>query len=140
MAEFTVDVPRDIEADILRGLEEFGINAGTEVQADIKAGTIRVSRTGGSLTAQNFRDRPTVLVEVWAEDSVKAFDDVVKVWAVFEVFRHRGFITEDAPITDLDLQPPRALDDLYAPELYRTQFTADMTTHLTQIVVKDKNG
>lgn len=139
MPEHEVTVPRDIEADLLIGLSNFGIQASTIVPADRQIGTVRVSRQGGELVAHGTRDNPLVLVEAWASNSVDAFDLVRPIWAVFQVFELRGTIHSDVAVHDLQLQPPRALDDPLAPDLYRVQFTAQFLTDLDEITIKEND-
>lgn len=134
---YLVSVPRDIETDILIGLEQLGITAQTIVPDDRDAGLIRVSRIGGELQAEGMRDNPNVLVETWGENSVDAFDRIIPVWAAFRAFEDRGIIHDDVAVHDLDIQPPRALDDPLAPGLYRVQFTAQFLTDLTETTVKE---
>lgn len=100
---------------------------------------IRISRTGGDLSHEGQRDRPEVLVEVWEKNSVDAFDRAQYVWAVFQVLAHFGEILPGVAIHDMDLQPPRALDDELAPDLYRIQFLVIMTTDLMEIEVRRTN-
>ena len=59
--------------------------------------------------------------------------------AVFQVFELRGTIHSDVAVHDLQLQPPRALDDPLAPDLYRVQFTAQFLTDLDEITIKEND-
>lgn len=131
-------VPRDVEADLVAALERFGITAGTQVPAVRSAGMIRVSRTGGELTGNGYRDRASVLVECWGADSVEAFDNARRVWAAFSVFKYRQWLTPGVGAHDVEISPPRSLDDDYAPELYRQQFTADLTISLEETALTER--
>lgn len=131
-----VEVPRDIEADVLIGLAQYGVRASTLVPANITAGCVRVSRLGGNLAPSGCRDHPKVLVEAWGSDSVAAFDLITPVWAVFRAFKDRGFIHDQAPLAWLELTPARSLDDQQTPELYRMQFVAEMGTELMDMTVQ----
>lgn len=131
-------VPRDVEADVLAGLARFGFQASTEVPIDREAGTVRVSRTGGGLELNSQRDRPQVLVEVWGDTSVDAFDTAIRVWAAFRIWGDRGWIVPGVAVHDVDADVPRARDDELAPELYRTQFVSTFLTDLTTIELTEE--
>lgn len=133
-----ITVPRDVEAELVAALERFGIKAGTQVPAARSAGMIRVSRTGGDLTDDGYRDRAEVLVECWGTDSVEAFDNARRVWAAFAVFKFRQWLRPGVAAHDVEISPPRSLDDEYAPELYRQQFTADLMVSLEETALTER--
>lgn len=133
--EYVVEVPRDAEADVIVALAGFGVAASTLVPVDREAGMVRVSRTGGELTAHQQRDRPLMLVEVWEKTSPAAFDSALRAWAAFRVMENQGYLLPGVAVHDVDLQVPRALDDDLAPDLFRVQFTVEMTTPLTEITL-----
>lgn len=131
---FEVAVPRDVEADLIQGLASFGITASTIVPADRGAGQVRVSRTGGMTDGyQGQRDRAEILVEVWEEDSVSAFDQAQRVYAGIKALESTGFVVPGVALHGLEIDPPRAYDDSQAPNLYRVTFTAAFTTDFTFI-------
>lgn len=133
--QYVVEVPRDAEADVIVALRGFGVASSTLVPAEREPGMVRVSRVGGDLTAHQQRDRPLMLVEVWEQTSPAAFDAALRAWAVFRVLENRGTLLPGVALHDVDLQVPRALDDDLAPDLFRVQFTVEMTIPLTEITL-----
>lgn len=136
--EYIVQAPRDAEADVLEALTRFGVEASTIVPGARGPGTVRVSRVGGELTAQQQRDRPLMLIEVWEETSPAAFDAALRAWSVFRILENEGFLIPGVALHDVDLQVPRALDDELAPDLHRVQFTVEMTVPLTEITLTEE--
>lgn len=125
-----VPTPRDFEADVLEALAVYGVEAATMAPEAVEAGTIRVSRTGGHLYMDSERDRAEGLIEVWATNSVEAFDMAVRPWAVIRAMGHTGFLVPGVAAHNVVLDPPRALDDPHRTHLYRVQFSFQMTIPL----------
>lgn len=138
--QYIVPVPRDIESDILIALADFGLQAVTTPPKFVTAGTVRISRTGGPLTDSRQRDRPQVLVEVWAESGPDAYDAAIAVWGALRAMEARGILHDDVAVYNMDLDPPRALDDPQVPAMYRVQFLVTLTTTLTEIALESKSG
>lgn len=136
MAEYEVPVPRDIEADIVASFAEAGIKASTIVPADRKAGTIRVSRTGGTDDEyEGQRDVADLLVEVWADDSVEAYATAQRCYAALMALALRGRTAQGEAIYSVEVAPPRTYDDPLTPDLYRVTLTAQISTTLENISI-----
>lgn len=136
--EYIVDVPRDVEADLVAALAALGVQVATVVPAAREPGLVRVSRTGGSTDGfHGTRDRAEVLFEVWAENSVDAFDAAQRVYGAMRVLEHVQELPDGVGFSDLELSPPRSYDDPQAPDLYRVTMTSSFTTDLTTITLDD---
>lgn len=129
-------VPRDVEADVLGALSRYGVDASTIVPADAGAGTVRVSRTGGDLVASNQRDLAEMLVEVWEQDSVSAFDSAIRIYGALTDCGLKGLILPGVAVHSMDIVPPRSLDDPNRPDLYRVTIPFTFITDLTTLEVE----
>lgn len=137
MSQYTIAVPRDIEADLVASFAQAGVKASTIVPADRGAGTVRVSRTGGSDDEyEGQRDVADVLIEVWEEDSESAYKVAQRCYGILMALAHRGTTAYGAPIYKLTTAPPRAYDDPQAPDLYRVTFVANIATTLETITIE----
>lgn len=136
MREIPVNVPRDVEADIILELDNLNISASTLVPDDVEPGTVRISRIGGDLVYSDNQDKPLIVVEVWEANAPAAFDRAREVYAAFKVIEWRGTIRGGLSVTGMDIQTPRALDDPNQPSLYHVQFTVQFVIELEQIVMK----
>lgn len=130
---WVVPVPRDLESDVLIALGDMGVDASTMALAGVQEGTVRVSRTGGHLKESEQRDRAEGLVEVWAKNSVDAFDMALAPWAALRIVAQRGVIVPGVAVSDVSIDPPRAMDDPDRPELYRVQFAFQITLPLQDV-------
>lgn len=132
----SVVVPRDAEADLITALHEgWGIEASTMIRGDVKAGDIRIQRVGGDLSHADQRDNPTMLIETWAADSVTAWDMAIYLWACI---RTLGTYPELHPAHGfhlIDLQVPRSVTDLVAPDLHSVQFTLVASIGMTTLEI-----
>ncbi|MFW0112114.1 hypothetical protein [Rothia sp. CCM 9416] len=136
MRSFDVSVPRDIEADMVASLRQAGIKASTIVPAERGAGTVRVSRTGGTDDDyEGQRDTADLLIEVWEEDSISAYATAQRAYAALLALAMRGTTATGQPIYKAEIAPPRAYDDPQAPALYRVTFTATISTTLETITI-----
>lgn len=131
MAE--VDVPRDIEADVVAHFRAHQLPAQTQLGATRSPGMVRVTRTGGDLD-NVAQDVPRVLVETWETDSVKSWALAVKAWAILALAAHTGELN-GVQLYDASLDVPRTLDDPIAAELHRHQFLAVLRVPLTTITI-----
>lgn len=137
MSQYTIDVPRDIEADLVASFAQAGVKASTIVPAYRGAGTVRVSRTGGTDDAyKGQRDIADVLIEVWEEDSETAYKVAQRCYGILMALAYRGTTAYGAPIYELTTAPPRAYDDPQAPDLYRVTFVANIATTLETITIE----
>lgn len=129
-----ITVPLDIEAGVVQWLRSLGVEASTQVPARRVPGMVRVSRIGGELLKDNVRDQPTILVESWGKDQGDSWD---RVQHLFGLFMYAGTYQAipDIGVTRCQPVPPVTLEDYDAPELYRHQFTVDMTTQIGRITV-----
>lgn len=128
-----VDVPRDVEADVVAHFRSNGLQAQTEIGAERFPGMVRVTRTGGDLL-NAVQDTPQVLVETWEKDSVASWALAQKAWALLAV----AFVQQQingVELYDVDLDVPRTLDDDLAPELHRHQFLAVLTVPMTELTI-----
>lgn len=136
MTDVPVNVPRDIEADLIVELDRLGIEATTLVPDDVSPGTVRISRIGGDLVYSDNKDNPLIVVEVWGDNAPAAFDRAREVYAGFKVLQIRGVMRGNVSMDAMDIQVPRALDDPNQPGLYHVQFTVQFVTELEQFVMK----
>lgn len=136
MTEHQIPVPRDVEADMVASFRQAGIEAKTIVPADRAAGTVRVSRTGGTTDDyQGQRDVVDLLIEVWESDSVSAYATAQRCYGALVAIAMRGTLASGESIYRADIAPPRAYDDPQAPNLYRVTFTATIATTLETITI-----
>jgi len=78
------------------------------------------------------RDQPQVLVESWGSDQADSFDRVQRLFGLFE-FAGRFQGIPGLGVTRCQPSPPVTFEDFDAPELYRHQFTVDMTTQMGRL-------
>lgn len=136
MNSYQVDVPRDIEAEVVASLAQAGIKAQTIVPDDRGAGTIRISRTGGTTDDyQAQRDVAQLLIETWEENSVTAYQSAQHCYGALLALAKRGRFASGEPIYRAEIDPPRAYDDPQTPELYRVTFRAEFATTLETITI-----
>ena len=137
MSTYEIAVPRDIEADMVASFAQAGIRAATLVPEDRAAGTVRVSRTGGTTDDyEGQRDVAGVLIEVWEANSVQAFAAAQRCYGALIALAMRGAFASGEPIYKAAIDPPRAYDDPQAPELYRVTFSAELSTTLETISIE----
>lgn len=127
-------VPLDIEAAIVGWLRSLGVSAATQVPKVRKPGMIRVSRVGGEPIKDRVRDQPRLLVEGWHTDQGASWDQIVYLFALFE-YAGKYQAIPDAGVTRCEPMPPVTLEDYDAPELYRHQFTVEMTTQMGRLTI-----
>lgn len=135
MAE--VEVPRDVESDVVAHYAAHGLQAQTQLGAARTAGMVRVTRTGGGLEHQDTRDAPQVLVETWAEDSVASWGLAVRAWALLKIAGEDQELN-GAMLYDLDLDVPKTYDDPLAPDLHRHQFLAVLAMETTTLTIPEE--
>lgn len=136
MAEFGVEVlvPLDIEAAVVGWLRSMDVNAATQVPKVRVPGMIRVSRVGGEPIKDRVRDQPRLLVEGWHTDQGASWDQIVHLFALFE-YAGKYQAIPDVGVTRCEPMPPVTLEDYDAPELYRHQFTVDLTTQMGRLTI-----
>lgn len=135
---YPVEVPRDVEADLVADLRAFGINAATLVPEKVVAGTTRVSRIGGDPIANDTRDHPLMLIEIWESRSTTAWDRAILCYGAMRAIEQKH-VLGGAPISDIDLQTPRAVDDPSQPNFYRVQFTAQFLLGMDEITITEES-
>ena len=129
-----VAVPLDVEAAVVQWLRSLDVMASTRVPAKRTPGMVRVSRVGGELLKDNVRDQPVILVESWGSDQGDSWDRVQRLFGLF-MYAGRFQAIPDLGVTRCQPAPPVTLEDYDAPELYRHQFTVEMTTQMGRLTV-----
>ncbi|MCC5781377.1 hypothetical protein CRM73_00140 [Kocuria sp. CCUG 69068] len=128
-----VEVPRDVEADVVAHFRANELPAQTEIDDERAPGMVRVTRTGGELS--NFvQDVPQILIETWEKNSVASWALAQRAWALLALASARQQIN-GVELYDVDLGVPYTLDDDLAPELHRHQFLAVLTVPLTELTL-----
>lgn len=122
--------PADVEAALIEYLAPLGVNVGTTVPNPAPAGFIRVSRTGGG-RPNVIEERPTMLFECWAADSVAAFDLASSCWELVAA-AGGSFIAAGVWCDDPDPSMPINFPDPTYETRNRYQFYAPMTFALKE--------
>lgn len=127
-------VPLDVVSKVVGWLRSLEYNVSTDVPDPRVSGMIRVSRVGGEPIKDGVRDQPVLLVEVWGSNEEVSFDLAQRL---FGVFMYAG--THQKPdgigVTRVKPSPPVTHKDYDASQLYRHQFTVEMTTQMGRLTV-----
>lgn len=129
-----VSVPLDAEAAVVGWLRGMGWNAATRVPKIRVPGMVRVSRVGGELIKDRVRDEPRILIEGWEADQGKSWDQIIRLFGLFEYAGHYQAIP-DLGVAKCQPSPPVTFEDYDAPDLYRHQFTVEMLTQMGRLTV-----
>ena len=143
-----VEVPQNVESLVVQHLRARGYPAQTEIPytADdaeyaVPPGTVRVTRTGGTLAQGSYgvQDSAQLVVEVWDTSSWEAWTTAVKVWAEMRAVEHNeGF---DGSMTyEVDPDVPRTVDDDVAPDMHHYQFSMTALMPTTEIQIGEPDG
>lgn len=136
MPDQSVDVPRDVEADVVAHYLSHGLEAQTELGETRAPGMVRVTRTGGDLDNYDTQDVAQVLVETWADNSVDSWALAVRAWALLKLAEQHQELN-GAQLDDADIGVPRTLDDPLATELHRHQFLAMLRVETTTLTIPE---
>lgn len=133
ITNYIVDVPRDVETDVVLHLQKYHVEAQSELGEDRFPGMVRVTRTGGDLDNEA-QDKPQILIEVWHSTAPLSWELAIRIWAILSVANQRHELN-DVELYDADIDVPRTLDDELAPELHRHQFIVGLTVPMTEITI-----